>query len=78
MKSVPGFAHGLCVLPLLMECGREIVGLFLPASQMWNTLAIVNACAHAHPLAMSGGKLLWGLTDCHHFDSLSSISLEQQ
>lgn len=43
-----------------------------------NILVIVNSHAHAQALAMSDGKLLRGLADCHHFDSLSSISLEQQ
>lgn len=41
-----------------------------------NILVIVNS--HAQALATSNGKLLWGLADCHHFDSLSSISLEQR
>lgn len=43
-----------------------------------NILVIVNSHGHAQALATSNGKLLWGLADCHHFDSLSSISLEQQ
>lgn len=43
-----------------------------------NILVIVNSHAHAQALATSNGKLLWGLADCHHFDSLSSISPEQQ
>lgn len=43
-----------------------------------NILVIVNSHTHAQALATSNGKLLWGLADCHHFDSLSSISPEQQ
>ena len=43
-----------------------------------NILVIVNSHVHAQALATSNGELLWGLADCHHFDSLSSISPEQQ